>query len=57
MNAPGAFYPDNHFIIISGLIYFQRFITILFLILKGGEESMATKKAPAKKAKKTTKKK
>jgi len=25
--------------------------------MKGGEESMATKKAPAKKAKKTTKKK
>ncbi len=27
------------------------------LYMKGGEESMATKKAPAKKAKKTTKKK
>jgi hypothetical protein len=57
MNVPGAFYPINIFIPKSGFISPSNIIPNSVLLLKGGEESMATKKAPAKKAKKTTKKK
>ncbi len=56
MNAPGAFYQRTYCVVLSGFIFLKRFT--LFAYMKGGDESMATKKkAPAKKAKKTTKKK
>jgi len=60
MNAPGVFYPVRESSHAPGVISYNFFCLlnkIDFLRMKGGEKSMATKKAPAKKAKKTTKKK
>jgi hypothetical protein len=52
---PAYFSKSNHGAGMSGFMHL--FLKVDSLQMKGGEKSMATKKAPAKKAKKTTKKK
>jgi len=55
VKAPGVFKNENCYFLITGFIKYL--LLALIPLMKGGEEYMATKKAPAKKAKKTTKKK
>jgi len=55
VNAPGVFKNDK---LLFTLYWLHKIsLTTSYSMMKGGEEHMATKKAPAKKAKKTTKKK
>jgi hypothetical protein len=55
VKAPGVFKDDKLLFSLYGLHKIS--LTTSHSMMKGGEEYMATKKAPAKKAKKTTKKK
>jgi len=55
VKAPGVFKDDKLLFPLYRLHKIS--LTISYSMMKGGEEYMATKKAPAKKAKKTTKKK
>jgi hypothetical protein len=55
VEAPGVFKYENYYFHNYGLHKFS--LNTSYPMMKGGEEYMATKKAPAKKAKKTTKKK
>jgi len=57
VKAPGVFKNENCYFLITITGFIKYLLLALIPLMKGGEEYMATKKAPAKKAKKTTKKK